>query len=158
MTSVQAPTTSSLPSTPSAGALRTVWLAALLLTSLALPFIFLPMEAHWAHMVFHLIGIPLCLAGVVLLARIRHSSASRTIRVMTWITTAFFIGWLIGHLGELMVVLGHGGAHADDEVFDNPVHRSFAALAVPSWMLAVVGSIMLLVTIGIVSLRHRRHR
>lgn len=137
--------------------LHTVALAVLTAISLVLPFIFLPMEASWGHMTFHLIGIPLCLASILVLSRIRHESASRTVRAMTWVVTAALVGWLIGHLGELLVVIGHGGMHAHEEVFDNPAHSAFAAIAVPSWLLTVISSVVLLITMGVIALR-RAHR
>jgi phosphatidylserine synthase len=157
MTSIPAstPTPARLTAAGGSATLRTIGLAAVVAISVILPFVFLPMEADWAHMAFHLIGIPLCLAGILLLSKVRAGSASRTVRVMTWISTVCFAGWLIGHLGELLVVIGHGGMHAPEEVFENPAHVAFANLAVPSWMATVLSLIVLLVTMGIVALRSR---
>lgn len=159
MTSIPASSPTSVPRTAAGGstALRTIALAVVAAISVILPFIFLPMQASWGHMTFHLIGIPLCLVSILLLSRVRDGSTSKTVRVMTWIVTVCFSGWLIGHLGELLVVIGHGGMHAHEEVFDNPAHVAFANLSVPSWMAAVLSLIVLLVTMGVVALRTRSH-
>ncbi|HMS36696.1 MAG TPA: hypothetical protein PKA93_06000 [Arachnia sp.] len=130
-------------------------LAVFLVVSIALPFIFLPMEASWGHLVFHLLGIVTCVFGIALLRGTRATSASRTVRVMTWVVTAAATGWLIGHIGELSVVLTHGGAHADQHVFEHPVHSAFATIAVPSWMLTAITTLILLVTLGVQALRRR---
>lgn len=132
--------------------------AAVVAASIVLPFIFLGEGPRWYHLAFHLIGVPLCLLAIVVLRSIRRAARSRTLRVMTWISTVAFAAWGIGHAGELVTVLTHGGAHADEHLFEHPVHMFFATIAVPSWMLSVVSSLVLLVTAGIQALRRRVRR
>ncbi len=156
MTSAQA--TAPRVAADSVGVSRTLALVAIGAVSIVLPFIFLPMEASWGHLAFHLLGIVVCATGVVLLARIRRVCGSRGLRVLTWIATATFIGWLLGHIGELSVVLAHGGAHADHDVFENPAHVFFATISVPSWMATVLSVLVVLSFIGMRALLSRRTR
>ena len=139
--------------TPTASGRRTGWrlglLSVLLIVSVALPFIFLGEGPSWFHLVFHLLGITVCTAAVLTLRGIRRHGASTTLRVMTWVSTVAFLAWLVGHTGELATVVTHGGAHADQHLFEHPVHVFFATIAVPAWMLSVLSSLVLLVTAGI---------
>ena len=139
--------------TPTTAERRPGWrcglLAALLVAAVALPFIFLGEGPSWFHLVFHLLGIALCTVAVLTLRSVRRNAASRTLRVLTWISTVAFLAWLIGHAGELATVVTHGGAHADQALFENPVHVFFATIAVPAWMTSVLSSLVLLVTAGI---------
>lgn len=131
----------------------------LLLVTIALPIIFLPMTATvpWAHAVFHLLGIATCLAGVFIQRTLRRG-ATRTVKVLSWVLTVLLLGWLVGHIGELVTVFAHGGLDTDEHVFDEPLHTFFANIAVPSWALSVLAAVVLLVTIGIQSLLRRRRR
>lgn len=159
MTSLSAPRTVAPTGTATSGTgPRTAALAAVLIVSAALPFIFLPMEQSWGHLAFHLVGAPVCVVAIILLAGIRRISTSKAVRVLTWIPTVTFAGWCIGHLGEMAVVLSHGGAHADEHVFEHPVHSFFATIAIPSWLGSVVTTLVLLVTIGILALVRARAR
>lgn len=133
-------------------------LAAVLAASLVLPFVFLGDGPLWYHLAFHLIGVPLCLAAVLTLRLVRRSAASRTLRVMTWVSTVSYVGWAIGHSGELVTVLTHGGAHAELALFEHPVHVFFATIAVPSWMLSVVSVLVLLITAGVQAVARRVRR
>lgn len=131
--------------------------ALVLVASIALPFFFLANDdpPRWYHLAFHLIGIPLCALGVFALLRLRQATGSRTLRVMTWVTTVTFLLWATGHIGELVTVLQHGGADADHDLFEHPVHVFFANIAVPSWLLTVLSSLVLLVAAGVQALRRR---
>jgi|GEM_PF-2953731 len=129
---------------------------AILIVSIALPFVFLPMteEQHWAHAVFHVLGIITCVSGVLVQRALRRG-ATRTVRVLSWIVTVLLCGWLLGHVGELATVFASGGVESDETVFQNPVHEFFATIAVPSWMLSVVTTLVLLVAIGAQALAAR---
>ncbi|MBK7821743.1 MAG: hypothetical protein IPJ61_11895 [Tessaracoccus sp.] len=141
---------------PALGAPRIVGLIALLLVTIALPLIFLPMEASWGHLVFHLLGIATCVLAVLLLRDVRRLSQGKAVPVLTWVTTVFFAAWLVGHIGELFVVLTHGGAHADHDVFDHPTHVFFASIAVPGWMASVVTTLILLIAVVVSVVRRAR--
>ncbi len=132
--------------------------AAVVVASIVLPFVFLGEGPLWYHLAFHLIGVPLCLLAVVVLRSVRRAAGSRTLRVMTWISTVAFAAWAIGHAGELVTVLTHGGAHAGPDLFEHPVHTFFATIAVPSWMLSVVSSLVLFATVGVQALARRVRR
>ena len=69
--------------------------------------------------------------------------------------TVLLVGWLAGHVGELSVVMSEGGLHADESVFTNPAHEFAAAIAVPSWALSVLSTIVLLATVGVQALVRR---
>lgn len=157
MTSISAtPTDATAPTAPARiGAARVGLLVLLMIVSIALPFTFLPMEASWGHLVFHLLGIIVCVGAVLHLATIRRLGGSRAIRVLTWIASATFALWLVGHIGELAVVLANGGAHASHAVFENPTHVFFATIAVPAWMLSMLTTLVLLIVIGVRRLRRR---
>ena len=139
--------------TPATADRRPGWrlglLAALLVVAVALPFVFLGEGPSWFHLVFHVLGIALCTAAVLTLRSIRRNAASKTLRVMTWVSTVAFFAWFVGHAGELATVVTHGGAHADHTLFEHPVHIFFATIAVPSWMLSVFSSLVLLITAGV---------
>lgn len=126
--------------------------------AMALPFYFLREGPPWYHLVFHLLGIAVCLVAVLLLRGIRRGARTTTLRVMTWITSVAFAGWAVGHAGELVVVLTHGGAHADHDLFQHPVHEFFAGIAVPSWLLTVLSSVVLFGTVGVQALTRRVRR
>ena len=100
----------------------------------------------WFHLAFHLIGLALCTAAVL------------TLRVLTWVATIAFPTWAVGHAGELFTVLTHGGVHADEHLFEHPVHVFFATIAVPAWMLSVLSSLVLLITAGVQAIVRRVRR
>lgn len=138
---------------------RLAVLGVLLAVFIALPFFFLREDGpRWYHLVFHLLGITLCVIGVIVLREVRRAAASKTLRVMTWVSTVAVTGWMIGHLGELVTVLTHGGAHADHDLFQHPVHMFFATIAVPSWMATVLSTLALLITAGIQAIIRRVRR
>lgn len=129
--------------------LRLAAFAAVVAPSIVLPFIFLREDGpSWFHLVFHLLGITVCALGVLTLRGVRQATTSRTLRVMTWVSTVAFFGWAVGHTGELATVLTHGGPQTEHELFEHPVHMLFATIAVPSWMLTVLSSLVLLLTAG----------
>jgi len=131
-------------------------LVLVLVVSVALPVIFLPIseDVTGAHTAFHVLGILTCIAGVILLHLLRPG-ATRTVAVMSWIVTVFLIAWLIGHLGELATVFTHGGVAHDSDTFDQSGHMVFASIAVPSWMLAILSFVVLLLTIAIQAIARR---
>ena len=138
---------------------RLALLGAVLAVDIGLPFIFLRADGpRWYHLAFHLIGITICAIALVVLREVRRAAAGTTLRVMTWVSTVAVIGWLIGHLGELVTVLTHGGAHADPDLFQHPVHTFFATIAVPSWMATVLSVLVLLITAGIQAIIRRVRR
>lgn len=132
-------------------------LSAVLVVSIALPLIFLR-EGPWYHLVFHLLGIAVCVLGVLVLRAVRRAATSKALRVMTWVGTVAFLGWAVGHAGELVTVLTYGGAHAENELFQHPVHMFFANIAAPAWMLTVLSTLVVLVTAGVQALRRRGRR
>ena len=152
--------TSAGPATvPASLGRRLALLGAVLAVDIALPLIFLREDGpRWYHPVFHLLGITVCAVGVVVLCAVRRAAASKTLRVMTWVSTVAVIGWMVGHLGELVTVLTHGGAHADHDLFQHPVHLFFATIAVPSWMATVLSTLVLLITAGIQAIIRRVRR
>ena len=128
--------------------------AVILLISIALPFVFLTNSASWAHAVFHILGIATCIGGIAVQRGLRRGT-TRAVTVLSWIVTVLLVGWLAGHVGELSIVMNHGGLHADESVFSNPAHEFSAAIAVPSWALSVLATIVLLATVGVQALRRR---
>lgn len=121
--------------------------------AIALPLIFLnPAGPEWFHLVFHILGIALCVTGFWLASRAARTAPNRTLSVMAWIVAVALVIWAFGHVGELITVLGNGGAHASPELFEDPLHVFFANFAVPGWMLSIVSIIVLAVSTGIRSL------
>lgn len=137
---------------------RLALLGGVLIVSIVLPFIFLGEGPSWFHLAFHLIGLALCTAAVLTLRAVRRAAVSKTLRVMTWVATIAFLAWAVGHAGELFTVLTHGGAHADEHLFEHPVHVFFATIAVPAWMLSVLSSLVLLITAGVQAIVRRVRR
>ena len=138
---------------------RLALLGAVFVVCVGLPFLFLSEDGpRWYHLVFHLLGIALCAGGVVALRGVRRAAVSRALRVMTWVSTVAMTGWVLGHLGELATVLTHGGAHADHDLFQHPVHLFFATIAVPSWAATVLSLLVLLITAGVQAIIRRVRR
>jgi hypothetical protein len=131
-------------------------LVVVFVVAIALPLIFLPIseDVIGAHTTFHILGILVCLAGLVLLHLLRRQ-ATRTVAVMSWIATVTLIGWLLGHLGELFAVFTEGGVEHDSETFDHALHIFFANIAVPSWMLTIITLLVLLTTIAAQAITRR---
>lgn len=151
------------PSGASAGAPRArrtplmLGTLAVVVVSLSLPFVLLPISESvtGAHTLFHVVGIVLCVGGMLVLRMLRRG-ASRTVKVLSWIVTVFLATWLIGHAGELATVFVAGGPAHDSEAFDDPAHSFFATIAVPSWVFTVLSGIVLLIVLAIQGLRTRR--
>ncbi|MFT4167386.1 MAG: hypothetical protein QM650_19290 [Microlunatus sp.] len=78
-----------------------------------------------------------------------RSGSAAKVSAFERVSTVAFFAWLVGHVGELATVVTHGGAHADQTLFEHPVHVFFATIAVPSWMLSVFSSLVLLITAGV---------
>lgn len=156
-----APVSAASPSTRSEAPPRRVGVVlavvGVMLVSIALPFFFLTQQADGFHTAFHIIGILLIAVGVWVHRRLRRG-ATRTVKVMSWIVTVLLIAWGIGHLGELVTVLTTTGVAHDHETFDQPVHMLFAEIAVPSWALSVLMTVVLLVVIGVQALVRRARR
>jgi len=129
--------------------IRLAVFAAVVAVSILLPFVFLREGSSWFHLVCHLLGITVCGLGVLTLHGVRQAPISKSLRVLTWISTVAFVAWAVVHTGELATVLVNGGPHADHELFQHPVHVFFATIAVPSWMLTVLSSLVLLITAGV---------
>ena len=142
---------------PTTGSARWPIPTAALLTvlSAALPFVLLTNPNPWAHALFHIIGIGLCLAALAT-QQVWRRTATRPVRVLSWLVSGSFLVWLFGHTGELVIVLMNGAFHADEHVFEDPAHSFFAGFAIPGWMLAVVLSLAQLITAGIRALIRRR--
>jgi hypothetical protein len=124
--------------------------------AVALPLIFLPIseDVTGAHTTFHILGILTCAAGIALLHFLRRK-ATRTVTVLSWIVTITLIGWLVGHLGELVSVFTEGGVAHDSDTFDHASHIFFANIAVPSWMLTILTFLVLLIAIAIQAITRR---
>ncbi len=142
------------PGTAEDSRLTYALLGVVTLVSAALPFVFLSQSADGAHTAFHIIGMLACVAWLLVLARVRRATR-RSIRVLGWIVTVCVGLWLIGHIGEFATILATSGVDHDHETFDNPTHQGFAAVAVPGWMLSVLGSTALLIVAGVQALRRR---
>lgn len=99
---------------------------------------------HPAYMAFLAVG----LIGVRLLRRASEVRALR--RLATTIGIAMLLA-MAGHTGEFLAVLLAGGMHADETVFEAPLHLISASVTVPAILVAILLVIAATITARIVA-------
>jgi hypothetical protein len=78
------------------------------------------------HAVFHPIYIAFLGTTIGLALWLRRGTTHRGIRVLALLVAGFSAVAIIGQLGEEIVVFGHGGMHAPDELLEEADHLSWA--------------------------------
>ena len=137
------------------------WLWGLLLGGfLVLPTWFLtahqPGPWYRSHLVFHLVAIPLLAVAGWLASRVARSASPRSARVLAWVVVGAVTISGLGQLGELVAVLGDGGLHSGDELFEEPQHLVPATFAPTGWLLAILVLVPLSLTTAVSTHRRRR--
>lgn len=78
------------------------------------------------HVVFHPIYITFLCTTIGLALWLRRGTAHRGVRVLAVLVAVFSAIAIIGQIGEEIVVIGHGGMHAPDELLEEADHLSWA--------------------------------
>ena len=115
-----------------------------------LPFTFLsgivvPHTALWGHAVFHLIYLPILVAGWWALWRFVREPSNLTLRVIAALMLLCQTSGLFGHAGELVSVVQRGFFSAPESIFSENPHMFFASFAV----LGIVSSELLLIALTV---------
>ena len=101
-------------------------------------------EAPWGHAAFHVGYIAFASAALVILRRLRSASASRPVRAVAGGLACAQLLLIAGQIGELLVVVTHGGSRAGQDALLDPAHDiASLGLTAPGLLLSLVGIIVL---------------
>lgn len=98
------------------------------------------------HPVYHLVYILVSLAALYPAARLRAAGSTAAVRTLALVLSVSIWTNILGQLGQEVVVLTHGGFHADPRVFTDPLHLAGAMLS----LLALVVGVSALVALSVV--------
>ena len=119
-----------------------------------LPFTFLsgivvPHSALWGHAVFHIIYLPILVAGWWALWRFVREPSNLPLRVIVALMLLCQTSALIGHAGELVSVVQRGFFSAPYSIFSENPHMFFAKFALGGIMASELLLIALTVTAAV---------
>lgn len=101
-------------------------------------------EAPWGHAAFHLGYIAFASAALVFLRGLRSASSSRPVRAVAGGLACAQLLLIAGQIGELFVVVTHGGSRAGQDALLDPAHDiASLGLTAPGLLLSLVGIIVL---------------
>src|SRR5690348_7382826 len=125
-----------------------------------LPFVFLtpivlPRSALWSHAVFHLIYLPILVAGWWALWRFVREPSNPALRVIAALMLLCQTSGLFGHAGELVSVVQRGFFSAPYSIFSENPHMFFAKFALGGILASEVLLIVLTVTAAVQRLLRR---
>lgn len=100
--------------------------------------------APWGHVVFHLGYITAAGIAVFLLLRLRRNATQKMVRLLGLLTAGAQLLFIVGQLGELLIIALQHGAHPGTEALDDARHELAAmALTFPG----LFGSALLLLAL-----------
>jgi len=109
------------------------------------------------HAVFHPVYIVFLVGAILVLVRLRAATGSRMLRALALALLVAQAVAIVGHIGEEIAVLQHGGLSAGEDIFVESLHFWSANLTVPG----LLASLLLLIVITIAAIlarrRERRH-
>src|SRR5256714_15183433 len=128
-----------------------------------LPFAFIagmvvPHTALWGHAVFHLIYLPILVAGWWALWRFVREPSNLALRVIAALMLLCQTSGLFGHAGELVSVVQRGFFSAPESIFSENPHMFFASFAVAGIMASQLLLIVLTLTAVVQRLLRRSRR
>jgi hypothetical protein len=119
-----------------------------------LPFTFLsgivvPHTALWGHAVFHIIYLPILVAGWWALWRFVREPSNLALRVIAALMLLCQTSGLFGHSGELVAMIQRGFFSAPISIFSENPHRFFASFALRGILASELLLIALTVTAAV---------
>jgi len=117
-----------------------------------------PYTALWGHAVFHLIYLPILVAGWWALWRFVREPSNLPLRVIVALMLLCQTSALIGHAGELVSVVQRGFFSAPYSLFSENPHMVFANFAVAGIFASELLLIALTVTAAVQRLLRRSPR
>jgi hypothetical protein len=114
-----------------------------------------PNTALWGHAVFHLIYLPILVAGWWALWRFVREPSNLALRVIAGLMLLCQTSGLFGHAGELVSVVQHGFFSAPYSLFSDNSHMFFAHFAVGGIFASELLLIVLTVTAAVQRLLRR---
>ena len=88
------------------------------------------------HAIFHPVYVAIILGALFVLVRLRSVTPSPVVRGLTLALIIVQVAAMLGHIGEEISVITHGGLDATEAVFDEPFHMRSATLTVPGLLLS----------------------
>jgi hypothetical protein len=104
-----------------------------------------PHTALWGHAAFHLIYLPILVAGWWVLWRFVREPSNLALRVIAALMLLCETSGLFGHAGELVSVVQRGFLSAPYSIFSENPHMFFAKFA----LLGIISSQVLLIVLTI---------
>jgi len=104
-----------------------------------------PHTALWGHAVFHLIYLPILVAGWWALWRFVREPSNLTLRVIAALMLLCQTSGLFGHAGELVSVVQRGFLSAPVSLFSENPHMFFAKFA----LFPIIASELLLIALTV---------
>jgi hypothetical protein len=109
------------------------------------------------HAIFHPVYIAIILVALFLLVRLRSLTHSPVVRGLTLALIIFQVAAMVGHIGEEISVIRHGGLEATEALFEEPFHVASAWITVPSLLLSQLLLIALTIAAVVAGRASRRH-
>jgi hypothetical protein len=109
-----------------------------------------------SHAVFHPAYLAFTVSALFVLTRLRsqlHSPVARGLAIGLIVAQ---VASIVGHIGEEISVLRHGGLQATEAVFDEPFHLWSAWITVPSLLLSQLLLIALTIAVVVAGRAARR--
>lgn len=141
------------------------WLALAWLT-VVLPFASLPwltiahdqdeVDAWWqSHLFFHIAYLPFVRAAVYVTRALAGAAPSRALRRLAAFVACLQVLAVVGHAGELLAVVRHGGLDAGEAIYQETAHEMFG-VATPMMLLLSV-ALIVAITMGQAVVRRSYH-
>lgn len=88
------------------------------------------------HAMFHPVYVAFTLGALYVLVRLRSLASTPVVRGLTLALIVVQVATTVGHIGEEISVVTHGGLEATEAVFEEPFHVWSAWITVPSLLLS----------------------
>lgn len=108
------------------------------------------------HAIFHPVYIAIILGALFVLVRLRSLTHSPVVRGLTLALIIVQVATMVGHIGEEISVITHGGLEATEAVFDEPFHMWSATLTLPGVLLSQLLLIALTIAAVVAGRKSRR--
>lgn len=110
------------------------------------------------HAIFHPVYVAFTLGALFVLVRLRSLASTPVVRGLTLALIIVQVASMVGHIGEEISVVTHGGLEATEAVFEEPFHVWSAWITVPSLLLSQLLLIALTVVAVVAGRRESQKR